>query len=135
MQKDAIDAIVGRYVHKNKRGVRGFWKGDRKLKWMEQNGRSLHWPIAVSGDGRLVVGRGKIQGKSLACVWRPDTGNVRSVQELATQAGIDTKGWKLLEAVAVSEDGKVMAGNGTNPAGQSEAWILNLRSGSSLTAR
>ena len=42
---------------------------------------------------------------------------------LTSDFGIDLTGWRLFEAVGVSGDGRTIAGNGLNPAGQLEAWV------------
>jgi uncharacterized membrane protein len=35
-------------------------------------------------------------------------------------------GWTLNRATAISGDGRTIAGFGTNPQGQTEAWVVNL---------
>ena len=74
--------------------------------------------LGVSADGGTIVGtRG-----GEAFVWRADLGLV----PLATLLGDAAAGWHLTEARAVSADGSVIAGSGTNPSGQTEAWRAEL---------
>jgi hypothetical protein len=35
-------------------------------------------------------------------------------------------GWHLFDVVGISNDGRTVAGNGTNPDGNAEAWIVRL---------
>ena len=52
---------------------------------------------------------------------------LRPLAELLARAKVTgLEGWTLLEAVAVSADGRVLAGNGTDAAGKSEGWIARL---------
>ncbi len=77
----------------------------------------------VSGDGAFIVGLSDRHG---AMIW-DETRGMRSVQQLATNIyGLDLTGWTLLGAEAISDNGRVIAGNGTNPNGDFEAWILQL---------
>ena len=39
---------------------------------------------------------------------------------------VDTTGWKLTHATAISGDGRTIVGYGTNPSGQTEGWVLEL---------
>jgi hypothetical protein len=50
-------------------------------------------------------------------------------RDLLIAAGVNAttlQGWDLGAAAAVSSDGKVIVGGGTNPAGQKEPWIARL---------
>jgi hypothetical protein len=47
---------------------------------------------------------------------------MKSVRELLEAAGIRLDGWYLSKATAVSKDGRVILGNGRNPAGKEQAW-------------
>lgn len=89
---------------------------------------------AVTPDGSVVVGRASIQGscgpfgcgsEGRAFIWTEATG-MRDIQELLSAANIDLTGWRLQEARGVSADGRVVVGNGINPAGQLEAWMATL---------
>jgi len=51
----------------------------------------------------------------------------RLADVLVSDYGLSLTGWTLVEARGVSADGKVIVGYGTNPSGQGESWIANLR--------
>jgi len=66
----------------------------------------LHTPMAVSGDGSIVVGGASNQ----AFIW-DETHGMRSLSDVLTKEhGIDLAGWTLAYATAISDDGKVIAG-------------------------
>jgi len=77
----------------------------------------------VSADGSIIVGVGSDWG--MAFHWTQKTGMV-SLKETLIGAGLDVSGWTLSSANAISADGFTIVGNGTNPSGQSEAWVANL---------
>jgi probable HAF family extracellular repeat protein len=82
---------------------------------------------SVSGDGRVIVGWGTAADGEVALSWdvehglRPLTAALLADYQLQILAG-----WKLTRATAVSEDGRTIAGYGTNPQGQTEAWIVTV---------
>jgi hypothetical protein len=61
-----------------------------------------------------------------AFIWDAQHGmrNLQSVLE--ADYGMDLTGWQLTSAVDISDDGLVIAGNGINPLGQSEGWVVRL---------
>ena len=84
------------------------------------------YAAAVSGDGRLIAGWGPTATGDVALVWDGEHG-VRLL-EAALLADYQTQvpGWKLARATAVSDDGRTIAGYGSNPQGATEAWIVRL---------
>jgi len=54
------------------------------------------------------------------------THGMRGLVALLEAQGVDLTGWKLREATGVSANGLRIVGNGTNPAGKTEAWIAVL---------
>ena len=50
----------------------------------------------------------------------------RSVTEVLNGLGIDLSGWMLTTIKEASADGRVIIGTGTNPSGQTEAWLVKL---------
>jgi probable HAF family extracellular repeat protein len=80
----------------------------------------------VSGDGSVVVGRGDSANGSEAFIWNISQG-MRSLREVLTNDySLDLTGWTLAEATAISADGLSIVGIGTNPNGNTEAWIARL---------
>ena len=80
----------------------------------------------VSADGSTVVGSSEGANGKKAFIWNRKNG-MRSLQEILTKDfAIDLTGWSLEEATAISDDGLTIVGNGTNPDGNQEAWIVRL---------
>jgi hypothetical protein len=52
---------------------------------------------------------------------------MQNLEDVLTERGIDFTGWTLRQATGVSADGLVIVGNGTNPEGRGEGWIIDLR--------
>lgn len=82
---------------------------------------------AVSADGAVVVGRSNMlpswEGGD-AFIWDAEHG-MRDLQDVLIHEfdlGASLQGWNLYIATDVSADGRVIVGEGTNPAGQTEAW-------------
>jgi uncharacterized membrane protein len=76
----------------------------------------------VSDDSSIIVGT---DGEN-AMYWSGPTGGVKLKDWLATKYGLQLVGWRLRSAVGISSDGKTIAGEGINPSGAEEAWILRL---------
>lgn len=93
----------------------------------------------ISADGKFVVGQASIPVdtpsnpwddylgfRSEAFVW-DEVNGMRSVYDiLVDEHGLDLTGWTLLQARAISGDGTVIAGIGSNPSGQRVGWVANL---------
>lgn len=79
----------------------------------------------ISGDGRIVVG----QSGSRPFWWQQGHGlqDLRIVLE--TRYGMATllQGWQLETINAISADGLVLVGQGKNPSGEADGWIIDLR--------
>ncbi len=78
---------------------------------------------AVSADGKTVVGTltNTFTSATAAFRWTASTG----IQLIRDLVGTDAASWSLDNAVGVSADGTVIAGNGTF-GGQSQGWIIRL---------
>jgi probable HAF family extracellular repeat protein len=126
-------AIVGEQI--------GFPSSEAFL-WTEREGMRLLgdlpggdvWSEAydVSGNGRIVVGSGTTQRRlwdkdpADATVWDARHG-MRRLQDVLEQAfGLDLTGWHLEVATAISNDGKAIAGEGTDPDGKVQAFLVTL---------
>jgi T5SS/PEP-CTERM-associated repeat protein/probable HAF family extracellular repeat protein len=80
----------------------------------------------VSADGSVVVGYGSSTLGFQAFVW--DVGNgMRDLKGvLVPSLGAAVNGWTLSSARAVSADGRTIVGDGFNPAGFREGWLVYL---------
>jgi probable HAF family extracellular repeat protein len=83
---------------------------------------------AVSADGTVMVG--ECQGRSgrQAIMWDSNW-RMRTVREVLTNnLGLrkHLDGWELTSANAISADGRVVVGAGSNPNGNTEAWVARL---------
>ena len=85
-------------------------------------GRFLSQADDVTADGGIVVGYGNGASGQRAMIWDAANG-MQELSVFLTAMGIDVTGWVLSEASAISDDGRVIVGTGTNPNGLSEAWI------------
>ena len=91
------------------------------------------YATAVSADGSVVVGGSLITGSPgyRAFRWKAATG-MQSISSLLTASGVNITGWTLSLANGVSADGTVILGTGTNPSGNTEAWITRCSPGCAL---
>jgi probable HAF family extracellular repeat protein len=80
----------------------------------------------VSADGSVVVGYGTSGSGHRAFLWTADLGMVDLRQFLNSGGAAGLTGWMLNEARAISSDGRTVVGWGTNPQGQTEAWIATV---------
>jgi Tol biopolymer transport system component len=79
---------------------------------------------AISADGRIVVG----ESHGYPFIWSPGKGMRNLVNMLAGRKASPPEGWALSRAIGISADGRAIVGNGTNPAGNPEAWVAYLES-------
>jgi len=82
---------------------------------------------AVSADGTIVFGWGNTSIGNEAFIWDAANGmrNLRTL--LINDYGLNLTGWILSTGTGMSADGRVFTGEGINPAGQTEAWIADIR--------
>jgi probable HAF family extracellular repeat protein len=80
----------------------------------------------VSGDGTVVVGMGSTAQGFEPFIWNQVHGMRRLHDVLTQDFGLDLTGWVLFEARGISADGRTIVGTGTNPSGNTEAWIAHL---------
>jgi probable HAF family extracellular repeat protein len=82
----------------------------------------------VSSDGSLVVGSFGFEGTYAGTfIWDASHG-MRNLSDVLINLGLGDSlaGWSLDFASAISADGRVIVGYGTNPDGNTEAWIARL---------
>ncbi|MCO6043656.1 hypothetical protein NG895_07030 [Aeoliella sp. ICT_H6.2] len=85
------------------------------------------WARDVSADGSIIVGGASTSDGRTAFIWDEFSG-MRSLESVLAAANVDFSGWRLTNALAVSDDGRAVAGLGTNPDGHQEAWLVRLDS-------
>lgn len=79
---------------------------------------------ATSADGSVIVGQGAVDIGFHAFIWTQGSGMV-DLKEYLVNAGVSgLENWTLNAAYGISADGRSITGFGTNPNGQSEAWIV-----------
>jgi probable HAF family extracellular repeat protein len=101
-------------------GCRGFHSRDGVIDIAEGIERAL----AVNGDGSVIGGVMVAASCSggRAAVFEPGPGT-RAVACDLLPAGIIPNGWSLTSVNAISDDGRVIAGEGINPALAAEGWV------------
>jgi len=88
---------------------------------------------AVSADGSIVVGYGTTEIGIEAFIWDANHGmrNLRSA--LVSDYGLNLDGWVLSAAFGMSQDGQSIVGFGTNPDGNTEAWMARIPEPSTIS--
>lgn len=81
--------------------------------------------LAASGDGSIVVGQATSAAGTEAFIWDATNG-MRNLKTVLTGLGLDLTGWTLTHARGISDDGLIICGEGTNPLGDTEAWVADL---------
>ena len=117
--------IVGRVNSQS--GVQAFrWNANGMLGLGDlPGGASQSWALATSENGNVIVGIGFSGAGAEAMIWT-STDGMRSLAGLLVAQGVSLDGWKLSDASAISNDGRIIVGSGTNPAGQVEAFIATV---------
>jgi len=80
----------------------------------------------ISADGSIIVGTGTDESGRQAFIWDADHGMRALAEVLTSEYGLDLSGWHLESAAAISADALTIAGFGTNPNGETEAWITHI---------
>jgi probable HAF family extracellular repeat protein len=90
------------------------------------------WSLAANEDGSVVVGFSATSGTDPglnnieAFIW-DDAHGMRKLRDVLVNIfDLDLTGWVLRSATAMSDDGLTIAGWGTNPLGNREAWIATI---------
>ena len=83
---------------------------------------------SVSGDGSVIVGTGSSASSDRAYneafIWNPVNGMLGLQNVLEDHLGLDLAGWTLTSARDISFDSRVITGEGINPQGNREAWLV-----------
>jgi probable HAF family extracellular repeat protein len=82
----------------------------------------------VSGDDLIIVGyvQSDSTDEQMAMMWDQKHGMRLLKDVLQNDLGLDLSGWKLTRALAISDDGSTIVGDGWNPENQTEAWRANI---------
>ncbi len=85
--------------------------------------------MGVSADGNTVVGRVASKSGDEAFIWDAGNGMRTLSSVLIADYGVPKSmigGWRINNATAISDDGRVIVGYGLNPNGDIEAWRVEL---------
>ena len=86
--------------------------------------------LAASADGSVIVGvsfevEDPFRG-GRAFIWTANNGMQKLFDVLVMQGATDVTGWTLLQADAVSADGRTITGQGLNPDGMAQPFVVTL---------
>ena len=82
--------------------------------------------LDVSGDGSVVVGEAWGTDSLFAFIWTAEEGMRRLDEVLVEKYQADLRGWRLESAVAISDDGRIIAGLGRSESGIVGSWRVVL---------
>ena len=68
----------------------------------------------MSDDGKTVVGNSGHQPPTDAFIWTPETKMIKLSDYLTSKGVTGHERWTLMTAIAISPDGKIIAGTGIN---------------------
>ncbi len=89
-------------------------------------GTTFSAALSTNRDASVIVGVASDESGFRAFIWTENDG-LRALDEYAnTELGIDLGGWRLLAARGISDDAHTIVGEGFNPRGEPEAWLLRL---------
>jgi len=80
----------------------------------------------VSDDGTVVVGTSGWRPPLDAVIWTPETKMVKLSDYLTSKGVTGFERWLLVDAAAVTPDGKTITGLGINPEGLAEGYVVTL---------
>ncbi|MBD3383975.1 T9SS type A sorting domain-containing protein [candidate division KSB1 bacterium] len=112
--------------------------GDQLVKWnaahqadtlgvLPDKGNYTAQLYKTSKNGDIIVGYYlDSNAKEKAFIWTPAHGLLDLQYAMESIYGFDLNGWTLVAATNISDDGSTIVGWGTNPAGNTEAWIARL---------
>ncbi|HVU63398.1 MAG TPA: hypothetical protein VHC70_05445 [Phycisphaerales bacterium] len=90
------------------------------------NGSNSFIPSGMSADASIVVGRNDIFSSTpSALIWTPQLGT-RTFANFLTLAGVNVGGWTFDDPPVVSADGTRFAGDGLDPNGRREAYLVTI---------
>lgn len=103
-----------------------YWKAGGKVEPIMAPNNHRDWPVpqGVSDNGRVIVGQ---FGQS-AFIWDKKNGFRLLYDTLVNEYGLGQTlaGWTLRSAEAINASGEILAGYGTNPSGEDEAYKVTI---------
>jgi probable HAF family extracellular repeat protein len=135
--------------HRTVVGMSSIERGNEAFRWSEATGMvglgylfndfKFSHATGVSADGSTVVGSTVVDAviqtgdpnyadevKYSAFIWDTEHGMRDLKSVLESEHGLNLAGWQLTSAIDISDDGLVIAGNGINPLGREEGWVVRL---------
>lgn len=94
-----------------------------------EDGRQVSEVSAINGDGSIILGTsGRSHVLELPFIWTEEQGMRDLYQVLSDEYGLGSElaGWTLFHPGDISANGQFIAGFGTNPNGNREAWLVRL---------
>lgn len=122
--------IVGGYVVSTNRAVAFKWTQAAGMMLLgELPGQSFAGAVDATFDGGTIVGSATTVNGSEVFLYTTSAGMQRLKDVLVAQYGLGSvlNGWQLMYAVAISSDGRYIVGDATNPQGDTEAWLVDLK--------
>lgn len=102
------------------------WSAATGIAPLASAGFQATYASGTSGDARRIVGWGTASEIDTAIIW-DETGNVHRVMDLLSPNDrAAATGWRLSRARGISEDGRYVVGEGVDPSGATEAWLVTL---------
>jgi probable HAF family extracellular repeat protein len=80
--------------------------------------------FGVTAIGTIAVGSSFVDPFTEAAIWRDGVGLEHFQTVLTNEFGVDTSGWILFEARAISANGRAIVGQGLNPQNVIEAFLV-----------
>lgn len=112
------------------------FSGNEAFRWTESTGMvglgrlpgdSATKATMVSSDGGVIIGYSSYGEAREYFVWMASTG-IQKLRDVLAADFIDVSAWTDFKALDLSDDGSTVVGVGTNPEGNSEAWVVRLPS-------
>lgn len=111
--------------------------GDQAFRWTEKDGMQglgylsgggMSRAQGVSGNGAIVVGVSTSSSGGQVFRWTEPTG-MKPLKKLLSDSGVPLAGFTLQNASDISEDGKIITGQGTAPDGSGVSWLAKYDDG------
>jgi uncharacterized membrane protein len=94
------------------------------LGFLPGDSRSVAQDVSLAGGS--VVGQSSGASGDTAFLWTPEHGMRSLLDVLQDDYGLDLSGWRLLAAEGISDDGRVIVGDGIDPDGNYVPWVATI---------